>query len=47
MMLLSSSGKLGPIRRREIANKLLDYVRNGMSWEPALSVLLDVIEPEN
>ncbi len=47
MMLLSSSDKLGPMRRREIANKLLDYVRNGLSWEPALSVLLDVIEPEN
>jgi len=47
MMLLSSSDRLGPMRRREIANKLLDYVRNGLSWEPALSVLLDVIDPEN
>jgi hypothetical protein len=46
MMLLSSSDKLEPLKRREIASKLVDSVRNGMPWEPALSMLMDVLEPE-
>jgi hypothetical protein len=46
MMLLSSSDKLEPIKRKEIAKKLLDAVRNGSMWEPALTMLLDVLEPE-
>ena len=45
MMLLSTSDKLEPVKRREIARKLLDSIRKGSQWEPALEMLLDVLEP--
>jgi hypothetical protein len=43
MMLLSSSDKLEPLKRREIASRLLGAVRNETPWEPALSMLMDVL----
>jgi hypothetical protein len=45
MLILTVADSLNPLKRNEIARKLIDAVRSGSDWEPALSVLLDVIEP--
>jgi hypothetical protein len=45
MLILSVADSLSGVTRNEIAKRLLDAVRSGSDWEPALSVLLDVLEP--
>lgn len=45
MLILSVADSLNPATRKEIAKRLVDAVRSGSDWEPALSVLLDVLEP--
>jgi hypothetical protein len=45
MLILSVADSLNPATRKEIAQRLVDAVRNGSDWEPALSVLLNVLEP--
>ena len=45
MLILSVADSLNPATRKEIAQRLVDAVRNGSDWEPALSVLMNVLEP--
>jgi hypothetical protein len=45
MLILSVADSLSPQTRSEIAKRLVDAVRSGSDWEPAVSVLLDVLEP--
>jgi hypothetical protein len=45
MLILSVADSLNPIARQEIAKRLVDAVRSGSDWQPALSVLLDVLDP--
>jgi hypothetical protein len=43
MMLMSAAADLNPVNRKEIARKLVDVVKSGSDWEPALGVLLGAL----
>jgi hypothetical protein len=45
MLILSVADSLSQSTRKEVAQRLVDAVRDGSDWEPALSVLLNVLEP--
>jgi hypothetical protein len=46
MILLSATDQLDGAKRKEIANKLVSAVVCGSEWEPSLTMLLDVLDPQ-